>query len=257
MTVKSEIAHGIATITIDRPERRNAVDGPTADRLLGAVLDADQNPSVSVVVLVGAGSHFCAGADLVAMTTPNQNAVHTEITEPGPMGPTRLVTTKPTIAAIEGYAVAGGLELACWCDLRVAASDATFGVFCRRWGVPLIDGGTVRLTRIVGQGRAMDMVLTGRPVGAPEAHAFGLVNRICQPGSALTEAQALARAIATNPQDCLRTDRASLLEQWSLDETNALTNELRLGMEALASPELSEGVKAFQNGAGRAGTGRS
>ena len=256
MSVRLDDDGRVRIITIDRPERRNAVDGPTALALAEAMLDADADSAVDVIVLTGAGGNFCAGADLHAMTTDRSNQLSPDIADLGPMGPTRLRTIKPVIAAVEGFAVAGGLELACWCDLRVVASDATFGVFCRRWGVPLIDGGTVRLARIVGHARAMDMLLTGRAVAADEALLWGLASRVCEPGAALAEAVALAHEIASHPQTCLRTDRTSLLEQWSLDESEALKAEFAHGMRALQAPELADGIRAFQSGDGRGGTQR-
>jgi enoyl-CoA hydratase len=244
----------VRVVTIDRPERRNAVDGPAAAALADAFRAFDRDPGASVAVLTGAGDAFCAGADLKAIAAgqPPRMAGDGD----GPMGPTRLRLGKPVIAAIEGYAVAGGLELALWCDLRVAASDAVFGVFCRRWGVPLIDGGTVRLPRLIGTSRAMDLVLTGRPVAADEALAIGLANRVVEPGGALAAAQALAHELAALPQTCLRRDRLSLLEQEGLSEDAALSNELRHGLVSLA--EGLAGVEQFRAGAGRhGGQGRS
>ena len=193
----------VTTISIDRPEARNAVDGPTAEALAKAFREFDADVDAAVAVLTGSGNTFCAGADLKAIGAERSNRVEAE--GDGPMGPSRMQLSKPVIAAIEGYAVAGGLELALWADLRVAADDAVLGVFCRRWGVPLIDGGTVRLPRLIGQSRAMDLVLTGRPVGAEEAYAIGLVNRLSRPGEALGTALELAREIAALPQTCLRT----------------------------------------------------
>ena len=207
----------------------------------------------SVAILTGSRGTFCAGADLTGVAEGRGNRVTPD--GPGPMGPTRMVLSKPVIAAVEGYAVAGGLELAVWCDLRVAASDATFGVFCRRWGVPLVDGGTIRLPRLIGQSRAMDMILTGRGVGAPEAHAMGLVNVLCEPGQALDEAVALAHRLAALPQRCLRSDRASVIGQWSLDESAALSAEFRHGIATIASGETLEGAARFSAGEGRHGAG--
>src|SRR4051795_6403480 len=203
--VRVERSGAVTTVVLDRPARRNAVDGPTATRLADAFREFDADDSALVAVLWGAGGTFCSGADLTAVGTPSGNRV--EHDGDGPMGPTRLHLSKPVIAAVEGYAVAGGLELALWCDLRVAAADATFGVFCRRWGVPLIDGGTVRLPRLIGTSRALDLVLTGRAVTADEAERIGLVNRLVPPGTALEAAQELAAELASYPQECLRHDR--------------------------------------------------
>ena len=241
----------VTTVTIDRPESRNAVDGPTAYALAEAFRGFEADEDAAVAVLTGAGGTFCSGADLRAVGTEQGNRVEPD--GDGPMGPTRMQLAKPVIAAIEGYAVAGGLELACWADLRVAARDATFGVFCRRWGVPLIDGGTVRLPRLIGHSRAMDLVLTGRAVEAPEAYEMGLVNRLCEPGDALAAAQELALALAALPQTCLRQDRRSVLEQWGQGESEAMAHELSLGLVSLASDALA-GSGRFAAGAGRHGT---
>lgn len=241
----------VTVVTIDRPERRNAVDGPTAAALLAAFEEFDADETQRVAVLTGAGGTFCAGADLKALTEGVPMVLDGD--GPGPMGPSRLVVSKPTIAAVEGHAVAGGLELALWCDLRVAASDAVFGVYCRRWGVPLIDGGTVRLPRVVGQGRALDMVLTGRGVSGDEAVAFGLVTRSVPPGTALREALALATDLAALPQMCLRSDRASVYAQWDLPLAAALTQEHTYGMATLASGETLSGASRFVAGEGRHG----
>jgi len=245
-------------VTIDRPDRRNAVDGPTARALHEAFVAFDEDDGALVAVLTGAGGTFCAGADLKAVATGDGNRIEAmgEVPDPralGPMGPTRLRLTKPVIAAVEGHAVAGGLELALWCDLRVAARDATFGVYCRRWGVPLVDGGTVRLPRLIGQSRAMDMILSGRPVLGPEAEAWGLANRLTEPGEALAGALELAEQLAAFPQRCLRSDRASALEQWSLPEWAALANETELGMETVRSGETQAGAARFAAGEGRHG----
>jgi enoyl-CoA hydratase len=237
------------TVLIDRPERRNAVDGPTAALLADALRAFDAEPEASVAVLAGAGGTFCAGADLSAYGGERANRVAAD--GDGPMGPTRLRLGKPVIAAIEGHAVAGGLELALWCDLRVAAEDAVLGVFCRRYGVPLIDLGTVRLPRLIGESRAMDLILTGRPVPAAEAYAMGLVNRLVPPGTAIEAAQALARELAALPQTCLRHDRLSVREQWALAEPVAAANELRHGTESLR--EVAAGIAAFRAGQGRHG----
>jgi enoyl-CoA hydratase len=243
----------VATITLSRPGCRNAVDGPTALALRQAFEAFAADDRLHVAVLTGANGHFCAGADLAALGDPARRN-HAEPTGqgPGPMGPTRTAWSKPVIAAVEGYAVAGGLELALMCDLRVAARSAVFGVFCRRWGVPLIDGGTVRLPRIVGQGRALDMILSGRAVAADEALAFGLANRVVEDGQALAMAQALAREIAAFPQLCLRADRASALAQWDLDLPTALQREGAGGWPVLAA-EAAAGAARFAAGAGRHG----
>ncbi len=250
MTVRVESSGPVLTVTIDRPEVRNAVDRATAAALAEAFRAFDADESLSVAVLTGAGGTFCAGADLKAISRGEPNRVEPD--GDGPMGPTRLLLHKPVIAAIEGHAVAGGLELALWCDLRVAASDAVLGVFCRRWGVPLIDGGTVRLPRLIGQSRALDLILTGRAVEAEEALAIGLVNRVAGPGEALTAAQALAAQIAAFPQVCLRGDRASVLGQAGLEEADALALEYHHGLRALAAESVA-GATRFNEGAGRHG----
>jgi enoyl-CoA hydratase len=242
----------ILVVTIDRPERRNAVDGPTAIALAEAFRAFDADDSVSVAILTGAAGTFCAGADLKAVAAGEGNPVRE--TGDGPMGPTRMALGKPVIAAVEGHAVAGGLELAVWCDLRVAASDAVFGVYCRRWGVPLIDLGTVRLPRLIGHSRAMDLILTGRGVSGDEAVAMGLVNRLTEPGGALDGALALARQLAAFPQLCLRSDRRSAIEQWGLNEEDATTREFELGLATLRSGETRAGATRFAEGAGRHGT---
>ncbi|MBA4721605.1 MAG: crotonase/enoyl-CoA hydratase family protein, partial [Alcanivorax sp.] len=216
----------VRTIIINRPDKRNAVDRPTADALRAAFEAFEQDDSVHAAVLAGAGGNFCAGADLSAMgDDQRRNEVEPEGTGPGPMGPSRMLLSKPVIAAVSGYAVAGGLELSLLCDMRVAETSAVFGVFCRRWGVPLIDGGTVRLARIIGQGQALDMILTGRPVAADEALRMGLANRVVADGEALATAQALARDIAAFPQRCLRADRISTYQQWDHDLAEALRRE--------------------------------
>lgn len=251
MSVLIESRGPVRIITIDRPGARNAVDRKTADQLAQAFRGFDTDPAAQVAILTGAGGHFCAGADLKAVASGEPNRV--EETGDGPMGPTRLALTKPVIAAVEGHAVAGGLELALWCDLRVAARSAVFGVFCRRFGVPLVDGGTVRLPRLIGQSRAMDMILTGRPVGADEALSFGLANRVCEDGDALSTALELADQIAAFPQVCLRHDRQSTLSQWSLTEADALLAETRLGLNRLDSGETVAGATRFSDGQGRGG----
>lgn len=252
MSVRIETSGPVTTVVIDRPEARNAVDGPTAVALADAFRAFDADESQSVAVLYGEGGTFCAGADLKAIGTERGN----QVTEDGdgPMGPTRLRLSKPVIAAIEGYAVAGGIELALWCDLRVASGDATLGVFCRRWGVPLIDGGTVRLPRLIGSSRAMDLILTGRAVDAWEAERMGLVNRVVPSGMARAEAEALAHQLAALPQECLRQDRLSALEQEGLDEAEAMANELRHGIVSLgAGAGAIEGAARFAAGEGRHG----
>ena len=240
------------TVTIDRPAVRNAVDPETARALEAAFRDFDANDELAVAVLTGAGRNFCAGFDLKALAAGARYAVGE--TGPGPMGPTRLVLRKPVIAAIEGYAVAGGLELALWCDLRVTSDNATLGVFNRRFGVPLIDLGTVRMPRMIGQGRALDLILTGRAVKAEEALRIGLVERVVEAGTALAEAQKLAREIATFPQAALRGDRWSVLSQWSLDLDEARLAEYREGIAAMRSGEALQGAKRFAEGSGRHGT---
>ncbi|HVC69672.1 MAG TPA: crotonase/enoyl-CoA hydratase family protein [Acidimicrobiales bacterium] len=241
----------VTIVTICRRARSNAVDGATAAALLEAFTAFDADPGSSVAVLTGAEGTFCAGADLTALSEGDRRPVLED--GPGPMGPTRMELSKPVIAAIEGHAVAGGLELALWCDLRVAAADAVLGVYCRRFGVPLVDGGTVRLPRIVGQGHALDLVLTGRGVGGPEAVQMGLVNRLVPPGAALSEALVLAHQLAALPQTCLRNDRRSLLWQWGRDEEDALAAEARLGQRTIASGETADGALRFASGAGRHG----
>jgi enoyl-CoA hydratase len=242
----------VLTVTIDRPAVRNAVDPETARALEAAFRDFDANDELAVAVLTGAGGNFCAGFDLKALAGGARYAVGE--TGPGPMGPTRMVLRKPVIAAIEGYAVAGGLELALWCDLRVASDNATFGVFNRRFGVPLIDLGTVRMPRMIGQGRALDLILTGRPVKPEEALRIGLVERVVEAGTALAEAQKLAREIATFPQAALRGDRWSVLSQWSLELDEARLAEYREGIAAMRSGEALQGAKRFAEGSGRHGT---
>ncbi|MEU2511385.1 crotonase/enoyl-CoA hydratase family protein [Streptomyces syringium] len=247
--VRTERRGPVTTVVLSRPAVRNAVDGPTARELADAFRAFEADDGARVAVLWGEGGTFCAGADLKAFGTARGNRVAPD--GDGPMGPTRLRLSKPVIAAVSGHAVAGGLELALWCDLRVAEEDAVFGVFCRRWGVPLIDGGTVRLPRIVGTGRALDMILTGRPVPAPEACAIGLVDRLVPPGGARSAAEELAAQIARFPQTCLRGDRASALGQEGLTEEAALAAELTHGRQALA--EAAEGAARFTAGAGRHG----
>jgi len=250
--VHYETDGAIATITIDRPEVRNAVDRPTAAALAAAFRRFDEDDALAVAVLTGASGTFCAGADLKGIADGRGNRV--TLDGDGPMGPTRFLLDKPVIAAVEGHAVAGGLELAIWCDLRVAASDAVFGVYCRRWGVPLIDGGTIRLPRLIGHSHALDLILTGRGVSGDEALQMGLANRVCAPGHALAAAQALAREIAAFPQLCLRSDRRSSYEQWGEDLDVALRRETELGLGTLASGESREGATRFASGSGRHGS---
>ncbi|WP_372012618.1 crotonase/enoyl-CoA hydratase family protein [Tistrella mobilis] len=252
--VRVETDAGISTIILDRPDRRNAVDRPTAQALRAAFAAADADPDVRVIVLWGAGGTFCAGADLRALGDPDlRNEVEPTGTGPGPMGPSRMVIDKPVIAAVAGHAVAGGLELALMCDMRVVEEDAVFGVFCRRWGVPLIDGGTVRLPRIVGHGRAMDMILTGRPVDAIEALTMGLANRVVPKGEARAAAEALARQIAAFPQACMRADRRSAIGQWDLPMAEALARE-GAGGYPIVFEEAIAGADRFAAGAGRHGS---
>jgi enoyl-CoA hydratase len=247
--VRVERSGPVYTVLLSRPERRNAVDGATAAALADAFRSFDSDQEAAVAVLHGEGGVFCAGADLKMAGTPEGNRV--EGTGHGPMGPTRMKLSKPVIAAVAGHAVAGGLELALWCDLRVAEEGAVFGVYCRRWGVPLIDGGTVRLPRLIGQSRAMDMVLTGRSVDAHEALAFGLANRVVPDGQSRQAAEELAAQLARFPQRCLREDRLSLLEQWGQAEGQALSGELEHGLRSLA--EVQAGLERFRSGAGRHG----
>jgi enoyl-CoA hydratase len=247
--VRVEREGPVTTVLLSRPERRNAVDGATAAELADAFSQFDADPEAAVAVLHGEGGVFCAGADLHAAGTPEGNRV--DPNGDGPMGPSRLTLSKPVIAAVEGYAVAGGLELALWCDLRVASQSAVFGVFCRRWGVPLIDGGTVRLPRLIGASRALDMVLTGRPVPAAEALEIGLANRVVPEGGARQAAEVLARELAQFPQTCLREDRLSLLESLGLDHDAAMANEFEHGLRSLA--EVQSGLERFRGGEGRHG----
>ena len=242
----------VTTVILDRPDVRNAVDGPTAAALAEAFTDFEADDDAAVAVLFGAGGTFCSGADLKAFGSPRGN--RTDADGLAPMGPSRLRLTKPVVAAVAGHAVAGGLELALWCDLRVAEEDAVFGVFCRRWGVPLIDGGTVRLPQVIGLGRALDLILTGRAVPAAEAHQMGLVSRVVKHGDAREEAERLALQISAFPQACVRTDRASALESVSLSFEDAMANEFAHGQVALADPGLRAGVSRFRGGAGRGGT---
>jgi enoyl-CoA hydratase len=241
----------VTVVTIDRPDVRNAVDTEHAQALYDAFLAFDADPDASVAILTGAGGAFCAGADLKAVSTGTMRADPPGTDGPAPMGPSRLLLSKPVIAAVEGHAVAGGLELALWCDLRVADPDAVFGVFCRRWGVPLIDGGTIRLPRLIGQSHALDLILTGRPVGADEALRIGLANRVSAPGAALAEAITLAEQIAAFPQTCMQQDRLSSYEQYGLPFDRALDVEWVHGGRSLL--EAMTGAARFRDGAGRGG----
>jgi enoyl-CoA hydratase len=251
MAIRLERSGPVATIVMDRPQARNAVDGPAARALAAAFRELEADDGLRVGVLWGAGGVFCAGADLKARGT--ERGLRLAPDGDGPMGPSRLALTKPTIAAVEGYAVAGGLELALMCDLRVAGETAVFGVFCRRWGVPLIDGGTVRLPRLIGLSRALDMILTGRPVDAQEALAFGLANRVVPAGRAREAAEALARTIADFPPRCVGSDRRSAWEGMGLPLTEALANEFALGKATHDTGESQEGARRFAAGAGRHG----
>jgi enoyl-CoA hydratase len=275
-TIRVERDGPITTVLLDRPDVRNAVDGPTATRLAEAFLAFERDADAKVAVFAGLHGTFCAGADLKATAagrgnrvrepelledlrrewdaaSPETGAKWDPLSPTGPMGPSRMLLSKPVIAAVSGYAVAGGLELSLWCDLRVVEEDAIFGVFCRRWGVPLVDGGTIRLPRIVGHGRALDMILTGRPVDAQEALAMGLANRVVPKGAARAEAEALAREIARFPEICMKADRRSAYEQWSLPLGEALLNEYRHGWAAIESGETLAGASRFAGGKGRGG----
>jgi len=254
MSVRVEQAEGICTVIMSRPERRNAVDRAQARALAQAFRAFDADASAKVAVLFGEGGTFCAGADLKAVAEDGRETPTLHHDGDGPLGPTRMLLSKPVIAAVEGHAVAGGLELALWCDLRVADPGAIFGVFCRRFGVPLVDGGTVRLPRLIGQSHALDMILTGRPVAADEAFRMGLVNRIAPPGHARETAEALARDIARWPERCMRSDRRSAHTQWSVGLAEALQSESRLGLEVIESGETVEGARRFRAGAGRHGS---
>ena len=251
MKVQVERQEPVLTVTLNRPEVRNAVDRETAELLYKAFLEFDGDDRMRVAVLFGAGGHFCAGADLKAIAAGKPNRLDPEGS--APMGPTRLFLSKPVIAAVSGHAVAGGLELACWCDLRIAEEDAVFGVFCRRWGVPLMDGGTVRLARLIGASHALDMILTGRPVAAAEAHRMGLANEIVGNGRSKSRAQEMALFISRFPQVCLRHDRMSLYEGLGIKIRDALANEFRHGLETIQSGEIAPGVSRFKKGEGRHG----
>jgi enoyl-CoA hydratase len=247
--VRAERNGAVTTVIMNRPEARNAINGPAAAELYDAFSEFDADDTAAVAVLWGAGGTFCAGADLKAFGTPEMNQTHR--TGPGPMGPTRMTLSKPVIAAVSGYAVAGGLELALWCDLRVAEENAVLGVFCRRWGVPLIDGGTVRLPRLIGHSRAMDLILTGRAVDAAEALSIGLANRVVPNGQARQKAEELAAELAALPQLCLRADRLSALGQWGMTEAQAMDVEFG-GLSRVAQESLA-GAQRFADGAGRHG----
>ncbi len=251
-TIRTELRDRITIVRLARPEVRNAVDARTAQALADAFREFDADPDSDVAILHGEYGSFCAGADLKAVAAEaGSNRLSPQ--GDGPMGPSRMVLGKPVIAAIAGHAVAGGLELALWCDLRVVERSAVLGVFCRRWGVPLIDGGTVRLPRLIGHSRAMDLILTGRPVDAREALEMGLANRVVEDGEALNEALALARTLSAFPQNCLRSDRLSAYEQWGQSLESALANEFRRGMEVIDSRETVEGASRFAAGRGRHG----
>jgi enoyl-CoA hydratase len=249
MSVHYEAEGRVAIVTIDRPEVANAVDRPTADALVDAFRSFDADDSLSVAVLTGANNTFCAGADLKAMRSGDAERVsRVEPDGDGPVGPTRMLLSKPVIAAVEGHAVAGGLELSIWCDLRVAAEDAVFGVYCRRWGIPLMDGGTIRLARLIGHSHALDLMLTGRGVSGEEALRMGLANRIVPPGEALDTAIELAHQLADLPQAALRSDRLSSYEQWSLSLDDALAREYQHGTATLASGEIVDGLESYASG---------
>ncbi len=250
--VKYETENAISIITINRPEVKNAVNAPTALELANAFRKFEEDEDQSVAILTGADGTFCAGADLKGVATGNTNRV--ELSGDGPMGPSRMMLSKPVIAAVEGYAVAGGLELAVWCDMRVAAENAVFGVFCRRWGVPLIDGGTIRLSRMLGHSHALDLILTGRGVSGEEAQMMGLANRLVKPGEAVKAAKELAAQISSFPQKCMRSDRESSYKQWDLPFEEAIVEETRLGLDVVFSGETLEGAKKFASGKGRHGS---
>src|SRR5438270_6659142 len=254
MSVRFDVDGPVALVTIDRPAVRNAVDGPTARAMADAFRRFSSDDTLAVAVLTGADGTFCAGADLKAVAAGTGNRVSLDMDDDGPMGPTRMLLSKPVIAAVEGHAVAGGLELALWCDLRVAARDAVFGVYCRRWGVPLIDGGNVRLPRLIGMSHALDLILTGRGVSGDEALRMGLANRLSEPGQALATAMELSHQLAALPQRCLRSDRRSAYEQWGMSEDEAMVNEVRHGLSTIESGETLTGARRFAGGAGRHGS---
>ncbi len=253
MLVLTEKNGPVTTVIINRPEVRNAVNRPTAEALVEAFQAFEADEEAKVAVLTGSGGFFCAGADLKSASESRSIANRVTADGDGPMGPSRMLLSKPVIAAVAGYAVAGGLELALWCDMRVVERDATFGVFCRRWGVPLIDGGTVRLPRLIGLSQALDMILTGRPVGAEEAFRMGSANRVVEPGTSRMEAETLARQISAFPERCMRSDRLSAYEQMTLHFNEAMQNEFKLGLATIESGETLEGASRFAKGAGRHG----
>ncbi len=256
MSIRIERSGRVLTVIIDRPQARNAVDGPAARALADAFRAFDADSDADIAVLWGANGTFCSGADLKAFARGlegESNPLDPDMSATAPMGPSRLLLSKPVIAAVSGYAVAGGMELALWCDLRVVEETATFGIFCRRWGVPLVDGGTVRLPRLVGMSRALDLILTGRSVDASEAHAIGLANRLVATGKSRAAAEALAAGIARFPQACLRSDRQSAYEQWDLPLEQALANEFGRGLETIRSGETLRGASRFVEGSGRHG----
>ena len=246
--VITEVKGSIFIVTINRPEFKNAVDGETAEKLNESFEHFDRNDDLDVAILTGSDGVFCSGADLKSIANETSSAPRLELTGNAPLGISRMGISKPVIAAVEGYAVAGGLELALWCDIRVAADDAIFGVFCRRFGVPLVDGGTIRLPRLIGQSHAMDMILTGRGVRGDEAKQMGLANRIVEKGKTLSKSLELAKSLCKFPQKCMRSDRLSALEQWSMSEAEALINETRRGMEVINSGETLAGAKRFIKG---------
>jgi enoyl-CoA hydratase len=257
MEVLIERKGKVFTVILNRPEVKNAVDGNTAKQLADAFRLFEKDQSVHAAVLWGTGGCFCAGADLKAISKNAQgksNHLYSDMSQDGPMGPSRMFLSKPVIAAVSGYAVAGGLELACWCDLRVVEKDAVLGVFCRRWGVPLMDGGTQRLPRLIGMSRALDMILTGRPVGAEEALSIGLANRVVETGSSRQEAEKLAALIAEFPQNCLRSDREAVLRGMSMEMEHAMKLEFDLGLQVINSGETGKGASRFADGAGRHGS---
>jgi enoyl-CoA hydratase len=254
MRVLTENKGPVTTVIINRPEVRNAVDGTTANELADAFRQFEQDEHSRVAVLTGAGGYFCAGADLMAVSRAEGLENRLDRERDGPMGPSRMILSKPVIAAVAGHAVAGGLELALWCDMRVVEEDAVFGVFCRRWGVPLIDGGTVRLPRLIGLSHALDMILTGRPVDAEEALRMGLANRVVKKGTARKEAEALAGEIARFPEHCLRSDRLSAHQQFDLPFAQAIRNEFELGLRTIQTGETLEGATRFARGEGRHGS---
>lgn len=250
-SVLTATKHDVLIVTINREHRRNAVDPSTAQILEQVFRDFDQDETLNVAILTGAGGVFCAGADLKEVATGDMTLDEVQL---GPMGPSNLMLSKPVIAAVEGFAVAGGLELAMWCDMRVAARDAVFGVYCRRWGVPLVDGGTIRLSRALGHSHALDLILTGRGVSGDEARSMGLANRLVEPGKALRVALELAQQLAKFPQTCMRADRLSSYHQWGMPLQDALENEFQGGLEVLASGESVEGARRFSGGSGRHGS---